>query len=50
MFEVTGFTVEEVRVNRSKSWKFILLRIATLGLLRRMEVYQYIVRAKRQTI
>lgn len=48
MFDDAGFRIEEVCEMRSRSWKFALLRIATLGLFPRLAVYQYLVRAKQK--
>ena len=38
----SGFRIKRVSANRSKSWKFTLLNILSLGLLRPFSVYQYV--------
>lgn len=46
MFASTGYTVEVVGTNRSRSWKFLLLKLLTLGLARPFSIVQYIVVAR----
>ncbi|MCX8051978.1 MAG: class I SAM-dependent methyltransferase [Chlorobi bacterium] len=45
MFAVAGYRTELVGCNRSRSWKFALLNLATLGIARPLSIVQYIVRA-----
>lgn len=47
MFQDTGYTITQVGANRSVSWKFKLLNVCSLGLLRPFSVYQYIVVAEK---
>ncbi len=48
MFQETGYQIQHVTSNRSISWKFTLLNIFSLGLLRQFSIYQYIIVAKRR--
>ena len=47
MFKDTGYSIDSVSFNKSRSWKFVLFRIFTLGLLERLTISQYLVRVKR---
>jgi 2-polyprenyl-3-methyl-5-hydroxy-6-metoxy-1,4-benzoquinol methylase len=47
MFSETGFQIEVISTNKSKSWKFAILKVLTLGLFERLSVVQYLVRAKK---
>lgn len=46
MFTSAGYAVHFAGVNRSRSWKFFLLNLATLGLARPFSIVQYIVVAR----
>ena len=50
MFRETGFTIQQIETNRSRSWKFKLLHLFSLGLLRPFSVFQYIFVLKKQNI
>jgi 2-polyprenyl-3-methyl-5-hydroxy-6-metoxy-1,4-benzoquinol methylase len=47
LFESAGFTISRVGTNRSRSWKFMLLNVCSLGVLRPFSIYQYIIVAKK---
>jgi 2-polyprenyl-3-methyl-5-hydroxy-6-metoxy-1,4-benzoquinol methylase len=46
MFREAGFTIEEIRMNKSKSLKHTILQICTLGLLERFRTFQYVLRVR----
>lgn len=46
LFETTGYRPSIVGCNRSRSWKFTLLNLATLGLARPFSIVQYVVCAR----
>ncbi len=46
LFSSTGYSVEFVGYNRSRSWKFTLLETLTMGLARPFSIVQYIVVAR----
>lgn len=48
MFHETGYLIQQVNTNRSISWKFKLLNLFSLGLMRQFSIYQYIVVAKKK--
>jgi O-antigen biosynthesis protein len=50
MFKETGYTIVKIESNRSRSYKWTLLNIASLGLLRPFSIYQYIIVANSNKI
>jgi len=48
MMSETGFCVERIESNRSRSWKFLLMNAVSFGLLRRFSIYQFIVVARKK--
>ncbi len=48
MFNDTGYHIQQVKTKRSISWKFRLLNLFSLGLMRQFSVYQYIIVAKKR--
>lgn len=47
MFKDTGFSVIQVKTNRSKSWKMKLLNVISLGFTRQFSIYQYLVTCRK---
>jgi 2-polyprenyl-3-methyl-5-hydroxy-6-metoxy-1,4-benzoquinol methylase len=47
MFHQTGYRITQMEANRSRSWKFTLLDLFFLGILRPFSIYQYVVVAKK---
>ncbi|GIV55221.1 MAG: hypothetical protein KatS3mg039_1739 [Candidatus Kapaibacterium sp.] len=46
LFRSSGYTADFVSANRSRSWKFFLLNLTTLGLARPFSIVQYLVVAR----
>jgi 2-polyprenyl-3-methyl-5-hydroxy-6-metoxy-1,4-benzoquinol methylase len=47
MIHEAGFEIFKISTNRSNSWKFKLLNVFSLGILKEFAVYQYILAARR---
>lgn len=47
MFRDEGFTIVDVKTNRSRSWKFTLLSLLSFGLLNRFSIEQFRLVAKK---
>jgi 2-polyprenyl-3-methyl-5-hydroxy-6-metoxy-1,4-benzoquinol methylase len=48
MFNETGYLIQQVNTNRSIGWKFKLMNLFSLGLMRQFSIYQFIVVAKKK--
>ena len=48
MFLDCGYKIVEMKTNQSKSWKFTLLNIFSLGILQKYFIYQYIFKLEKQ--
>jgi 2-polyprenyl-3-methyl-5-hydroxy-6-metoxy-1,4-benzoquinol methylase len=48
LFHDSGFAIDKVNSNRSRSWKFKLLNVFSLGILKEFAIYQYILVARRR--
>jgi hypothetical protein len=50
MLSKCGYQVVDVKTNSSNTIKFKLMRLLSLGLLKDFTVYQYIIKAAKQSI
>jgi SAM-dependent methyltransferase len=48
MFARAGYEIEQIKTNRSVSWKFTLLNILSFGLMRPFSICQYILVARKK--
>ena len=47
LFRTTGYRIIQIRTRRSRSWKFNLMNIFSLGLLRPFSISEYIIAVKK---
>lgn len=48
MFEENGYRITRIESNRSSSWKFWLLNLFSIGLMRQLSIYQYVIVAQKK--